>query len=114
MTSIQTFEITENHLKLLKHMCVEWNDMEFGAPSIDPKRPYGNSDVYEDISSILGLPTPDYDNDEDFTDEQVEYMDKIHEEMETVLQIGLKLGYFKQGIYMAENLRQNWVLVNLT
>ena len=82
--------------------------MESGAPTIDPKRPYGNSDVYEDISYILGLPVPDYDNDEDFTDEQIEYMDKIHGEMETVLQIVLSSTRFEEGIYIAHLHGRDW------
>ena len=103
-----TFKITENHIKLLKHMWVGWNSMEFGAPSIDPKRPYGNSDVYYDISRILNLPIPDYDEDEEFSDEQKEYMDRIHLEMETVLQIGIKVGYFKPGTYIGNKYDKDW------
>ena len=48
------FELTEEHIKLLRQMCVSWDDCEFGAPAIDCKRPYGNSDVYSDIAKILG------------------------------------------------------------
>ena len=35
-------------------MFVDWNDCEYGAPTIDPKRPYGNSDVEHEIIAILG------------------------------------------------------------
>jgi len=41
--------------KLLKNFQVRWNDCEFGAPEINPKRPYGNSDVEQDMLEILGL-----------------------------------------------------------
>ena len=47
------FEVTENHLKLLRMMYVEWNDGEFGAPTISCKRPFGNSDVIQDVAEIL-------------------------------------------------------------
>jgi hypothetical protein len=47
------FTLTENHLKLLQKMWVGWSTCEFGAPEIDPKRPYGNSDVIGDIHEIL-------------------------------------------------------------
>ena len=40
-----TFEVKEEHLKLLRNMSVEWNNGEFGAPEINPKRPYGNGGV---------------------------------------------------------------------
>jgi len=41
------FELTEQHLKLIRRMTVRYNDYcEFGAPEIDPKRPYGNSSAH--------------------------------------------------------------------
>lgn len=49
---IKKFTVKPDHLKLLKKMCVGWRDCEFGAPEIDPKRPYGNSGVYGDIGQI--------------------------------------------------------------
>lgn len=50
-----TFTVTDDHLKLLRRASVGWSDCEFGAPEIDPKRPYGNSNVLGDIAEILGL-----------------------------------------------------------
>lgn len=49
------FELTKQHLALLTRACVGWNNCEAGAPEIDPKRPYGNSDVANDVADILGL-----------------------------------------------------------
>ena len=45
--------LTEEHIKLLRNMYVGWGYCEFGAPEIDPKRPYGNSHVIGDIHTIL-------------------------------------------------------------
>ena len=39
------FTLTVDHITLLNNMWVDWSDVEYGAPEIDPKRPYGNSDV---------------------------------------------------------------------
>jgi Resolvase, N terminal domain len=50
------FAITDEHLRLLRRACVMWFDAEFGAPAIDPKRPYGNSIVYADMAEILRSP----------------------------------------------------------
>jgi len=47
-------EITNDHLKLLEKAYWKYEDCEYGAPAIDCKRPYGNSDVEEDIAEILG------------------------------------------------------------
>ena len=49
-----TFYLREEHLKLLARANWQWQDCEFGAPEMDPKRPYGNSDVISDIAKILG------------------------------------------------------------
>lgn len=52
-------EPNENHLALLRRCCWSWNDTEFGAASLDPKRPHGNSDVEEDLAELLPGLTPD-------------------------------------------------------
>jgi hypothetical protein len=87
MTINKCFTITDLHLKLAKRMYVSWDDAEFGAPCIDPKRPYGNGDVIEDIKEIIGS-----ECDKDFAI-------KIHKEMETALQIFLCTQSFKAGTY---------------
>ena len=54
------FTVTDEHLRLLRRAHVTWVDAEFGAPEIDGKRPYGNSDVYSDIAEILGIPEDEW------------------------------------------------------
>ena len=53
-----TFELTGDHLALLRAAWWRWEQVEQGAPAIDPKRPYGNSDVATDVIEILGWPEP--------------------------------------------------------
>ncbi len=90
------FTVTEDHLKLLRQMWVDWCDDEYGAPAIDPKRPYGNSDVYSDMEKILGR--------------QLGWSEakQIHQETKVALQIALRVGYFKTGNYEAQKYRENW------
>jgi hypothetical protein len=104
----ETFTITEDHLKLLKRMYVGWQDCEYGAPEIDPKRPYGNSDVARDVAEILGwVDAGDYETD--ISGKQSEDAEKIHREMQTVLQIGLYTGSFAAGTYEnTERYGFNW------
>lgn len=105
------FELKEEHLKLLRKMIIGWDDCEFGAPIIDPKRPYGNSYVYEDIANILGIKGfKDYDDEISFSEEQKNLMDKLHRETETVLQIVLISGKFEAGTYEADEYHNNWEL----
>ena len=47
------------HLTLLASACWSWNDAEFGAASISPKHPYGNSDVEDDLAELLPHLSPE-------------------------------------------------------
>lgn len=62
-----TFTLTEDHIKLLSRAYIGWEDSEFGAPSIDCKRPYGNSYVEGDVAEILEW-KPSKDEDEPWTE----------------------------------------------
>lgn len=99
------FRVTEDHLKLTKRMNVGWCGDEFGAPEIDPKRPYGNSNVLDDIADIL-----DYDNAE-LSPEAESRLMLIHQETKTVLQIALATGAFATGLYESEEWRRNWIRI---
>jgi hypothetical protein len=116
------FEVKKEHLMLLRKMYVDWADAEFGAPCIYPKKPYGNSDVLADMVRILGVKESgrgyfkfelfnkkytiygcDIHNlNVDEIDELVDVLIKLHKETETVLQIVLSTGQFKEGKYELE------------
>lgn len=49
----RSLEPTADHLTLLRRAWWDWYDCEYGAPAIDPKRPYGNSDVDGDLAELL-------------------------------------------------------------
>lgn len=102
---IERFKITRNHLKLLKKMYVEWYDAEYGAPCIDPKRPYGNSNVEKDIAEILKWKLlKNTEGEEYLSKEQYKLAYKLHRDTKTVLQICLTLQKFKIGIYEKKNI----------
>lgn len=96
-----TFTVTDDHLRLLDRINIGYDDStEFGAPEVDPKRPYGNSDVYGDIGEILGV-QPDGEDDwgPEFSDAQRERFRRIHRDMETVLQILVRHRSIRAGVY---------------
>lgn len=103
-----TFVLTEQHIRLLRSAYVDWNDVEWGAPSIDPKRPYGNGDVIRDIWEEL---EPDGEWDDDYglprnmTPEEWhelrEAYETLHRETETALQVILSTGSFEPGRYVS-------------
>jgi hypothetical protein len=107
---IRRFVVTDDHLKLARRMTTDWNSVEFGAPAIDPKRPYGNSDVYGDIAAILGIPTDAEaeDHDDPYTDADYARMLQLHRQMEVVLQIALATGAFEAGAFEAPPYTANW------
>lgn len=130
MMDKKQFEVKKEHLLLLQRMNVGWNDCEFGAPEIDPKRPYGNSDVEQDILEIIGLKElkegiyefvlfkkkwllkgeDKYNIYLEGEDEEklCEELNKLHEETQTALQICLSTQTFKAGTYEADKYSYNW------
>ncbi len=103
MSRVNEFELTEQHVKLLTNMYVEWWDAETGAPGIDPKRPYGNSWVSGDVAHILGIVSEETDEDDEdekrLSDEQENFCHRIHSETQTALQIVLSTKSFEPGLY---------------
>lgn len=85
----KSFTITEDHLKLLARLEIGYDEWtEYGAPEVDPKRPYGNSDVENDIAEILEWElVKDRYGDEILTEEQGDRAKKIHMDMTVVLAI---------------------------
>lgn len=96
------FTITDDHLLLLKELHVDFEaGIEFGAPAVDPKRPYGNGDVFRDMRRILGVEGEE-------TAEGNTELSELHREMALVLQIGCRLGRFEKGTYTREPYTIDW------
>lgn len=104
-------EVTQDHLTLIKNFNVKFDQhCEYGAGYIDPKRPYGNSNVDRDIGKLLGIePKGDvYDKDDErehreFTQEQTAYFWKLHVEAALALKICCQTQSFDPGIYVREH-----------
>lgn len=101
MTETQHFTLTDEHLALLRAAYIHWEDCEFGAPAIDCKRPYGNSDVLGDIHEILS-------GGGDFTEEQADRYRLLHAQTQTALQILIQHASVRPGDYEAERYSANW------
>lgn len=77
------FQLTKDHIDLLRASGVSWNEAETGAATIDPKRPYGNSDVERDVAEVLRWKV----FGDGPSDEQRDRLLEAHRETETALQI---------------------------
>lgn len=96
-----TFLLTADHIALLRAAWVVWDDCEFGAPTIDCKRPYGKGAVVDSILEILGWEPEGIDayGDRAPSPEQRKRAEALHGETRTALQIILTTGTFVPGTY---------------
>lgn len=90
-----SFNLTHEHLTLLRNANVVWVQSMRGAPAVDPKRPYGNSDMAKDVARLLEWTW----DGEDMSDAMVERAERLHSETALAMQICLSLGTFKAGRY---------------
>jgi hypothetical protein len=102
MDNNPTFTLTEDHIKLVRRMYVDFDDGGYdGAPAVNLKRPYGNSDVIGDVHEILyDQPFPEDENDDERNEELVSKLIAIHQQTATALQIVLCTGSFVPGVYV--------------
>jgi hypothetical protein len=102
--NVREFTVTDEHLRLLHRAYVWWDEAEFGAPSINPKRPYGNSNVFGDIAEILGVPDSAWADEElgPLPDAGWRFL-RVHVETAIALQIALATGEFRTGRYVRDD-----------
>lgn len=117
--NMNIFELKQTHLDLLKETSIGWNDCEFGAPEIDPKRPYGNSSGVDDVAEVLKIKktkenvdnydkndSKEYDDKDeylsglDWNQETYDYLNDVHKETQIALQIILHCQTFQLGKYI--------------
>jgi hypothetical protein len=116
MMADRRFVLTAEHVAMLREMCVDWDDAEFGAPAVDPKRPYGNSDVLRDLYELLEA--GEWDDDRGMPAsltprewaELATILGRLHAETETALQVVLDTGAFQPGVYTAPAYGGKWQL----
>lgn len=108
---MRRFALLNEHLALLRRMNVGWDDRMCGAPAVDAKRPYGNSDYLNDIAGILGMELFEDDQGEHhLTRAQAARIEQVHRETEVALQIVLATGTFMPGVYVAGDYTDDWRL----
>jgi len=103
--------VTADHLKLLRRAHVSWSDgeLEDGAPTIDPYRPYGSDRLCEDMARILGVPDAEWqDEDGNPTAAAERRFGQLHVETAIALQIALATGEFLAGHYRCYDDYNDW------
>lgn len=116
LSRAREFTVTDDHLKLLRHIHgVYWEPGEgYGAPFVGPKKPYGNSEVPQDVAEILEAPDSDWEWEEELAafpggarmapfkhlraDAEERFL-RLHVEAGMAVMIALATGEFRPGRY---------------
>lgn len=109
----EEFVLTERHLALLRRASIDWSGIEYGAPNIDPKRPYGNGDLFRGMVQALGSEVPDADSPGGWDwppDDLAAELTRLHRETEIALEIVLRTATAVPGRYVRESWGADWVL----
>lgn len=87
------FTVTPAHLTLLKRLSFvhDWGDYYVGGAAVSRRRPYGNSDIYGDLAELAGIPEPNWDEGEDWTEPQIQHMLGLHYDMAQVLNLAVEM-----------------------
>lgn len=107
----ETFELTEDHIKLINRMYVDFCDEGYdGAPAVNLKRPYGNSYVIGDLYEIVHDKEAPDDPYGEISEEEQERLMELHRETAIALQIVLSTLKFEPGLYYRPGKyeRQKW------
>jgi hypothetical protein len=110
------FTVTEDHLKLLRHLCdggLYWDPGEgYGVPWFNPKKPYGNSEVPQDVARIVEAPDTDWESNEwgdrGLRAEAEDRYLRLHVEAGIALKIALATGEFRPGHYTRTGGSNDW------
>ena len=101
---IERFELTEEHLKLLKHL--KFTTDEFLIVSTDDvgisKISFGENSLYDGMDLILNATRHRSDNEFEFTtysDEEILRFDKLFKELPKALEICIQFQQFKVGSF---------------
>lgn len=105
---MKRFTLTPEHVALLRAANVQRDGSEFGAPCIDPKMPYGDSDVLTSMRNILGRENIECPHCAGLFGEDDEELTELHRETETALQVVLATGSFAPGEYEASDYGSDW------
>jgi hypothetical protein len=104
------FNLSEDHVKLIRKMKIRWSDGPYGgSPEVDPKRPFGGNEVTNDMAEIIGIEkVKRHDGKADYPSRTYDRCMRLYRELDRALQAVLVAGSFEPGIYEADEGQVNW------
>jgi hypothetical protein len=114
--SVLRITLTEDHIKLLKHLKWSVNDKGFIVGTENEEEdlaPFGENTLYEAIDLILNGMPEDFDpfNMEEiveYSKEQKDEWDKLYNELPLALDVIMFNGNFELGSYATQYHDRNW------
>ena len=103
---MEYFSLKKEHIDLLGEAYISWNDCEFGASEINPKRPYGDSDVCNSIGKILNVEGTEEGGHYSFP--QIDFFCELHKQTQIALHLILKYKSFKLRSFKRKNSYDEW------
>lgn len=112
------FELTSKHLKLIKNLKFhqDENHLKSGSRDVDEAEgtpsPYGGDSLQDDMGLIIFGRPEGFDPAEsagfEWTQDQLDELKELHEQMPTALEIVLSTGKFEAGHYKAKHYERVW------
>lgn len=111
---MSSFRLTSEHIKLMSGLYWTWESCEYGAPSVDCKRPFGNSGRHQivmDMADVLEIPEDRiYDKGKDeLIEPEAERLEALFRDMPKALGIVTRSGSFVPGLYECPPYTSRWV-----
>jgi len=105
------FDLTEDHVKLVRQFNIQLGSSYEGWPCVDGKRPFGNGDWVNDVAAIIGIEKIETDDGFVWPKGTTDRCTKICGDLCQALQVILASGSFEPGKYEADEYHDNWVNV---
>ena len=118
--SVIVFELTENHVKLLKNLRWSMNEKNIisgvGYDGDEDIPPFGENNIYDAIDLILnGLPAEfdplNTDELRVYSEEEKNKWDSLYAQLPTALNIILQRQSFETGIFRTKYHDINWIKI---
>lgn len=116
--SVIKFELKEEHIKLIKHL--KWDTISFPhiKHDVNPLTPFTDGEkIVQDIALILHgyngeVVQPDTEEDPHYSQEQIDEMKQLYEDLPIALDIICFLGTFECGMYRTKYHIRDWKKIN--
>ena len=104
------FNVTENHIKLIKKLNINYFEGELCVSIIDMKTPFGSKNMHQDMAEILNIKMPDKETKPEKYEQTIESLKRGFSELRYCIQILCQTLSLKKGTYASSDYGFSWEL----